>query len=91
MAIGKPGQFGTAIEDAMRRDYTINSMFYNINERKIEDFTGNGIKDMENKVIRTSTDPVKLFTEDDCLPILRAIRFANRFDYQISEDIVLAV
>ena len=39
-------EFGTPSEDAYRRDLTINSMFYNINDEKIEDWTGHGISDL---------------------------------------------
>ena len=40
-------RIGTPLEDALRRDLTINSMFYNVNEKKIEDFTGKGIDDLK--------------------------------------------
>ena len=39
---------GTPIEDAERRDLTINSLFYNLNEGVVEDFTGRGLSDLEN-------------------------------------------
>jgi tRNA nucleotidyltransferase (CCA-adding enzyme) len=41
------------LEDALRRDFTINALFYNINTEEIEDFTKQGVSDIENKVIRT--------------------------------------
>ena len=44
---------GTPKEDAERRDFTINSMFYNIDTEKVEDWTGKGFDDLENKVLRT--------------------------------------
>jgi tRNA nucleotidyltransferase (CCA-adding enzyme) len=80
MAIGHPERFGTAKEDAMRRDFNINSMFYNINEAKVEDLTGKGISDLNNKVINTPEAAVKLLTQDACC-VLRAIRFSNRFNF----------
>ena len=49
---------GTPEEDAFRRDLTINSMFYNINESKVEDFTKMGLTDLQNGIIRTPMDPV---------------------------------
>ena len=80
-------QIGTPKEDAMRRDLTINSMFYNINTRKIEDFTEMGLQDMQAKVIRTPLKAVETFI-DDPLRLIRSVRFAHRFDFTIHEDIV---
>lgn len=80
----------SAEKDAERRDLTINSLFYNINERKVEDFTGNGLKDLENKIIRTPIDPVKTF-KDDPLRIFRAIRFASKYGYEIDKETLNAI
>ncbi len=68
----------TPQEDAQRRDLTINSCFYNINENKLEDFTGMGIKDLISDTIRTPEDPLKTFS-DDPLRIFRVIRFAAKY------------
>ena len=57
-------QIGTPTEDAFRRDLTINAMFYNINEGKIEDFTGLGLQDLKDQRIRTPIDPTKTFFDD---------------------------
>ena len=46
-------KFGTAHEDALRRDFTINSLFYNLNSKKIEDFTKNGLNDLKIGIIRS--------------------------------------
>lgn len=78
-------EFGTAQEDAMRRDATINALFYNLNESKVEDLTGHGITDMHNKIIRTPLEPLQTF-KDDPLRILRLIRFASRLGYKIHEE-----
>lgn len=78
-------EFGTPYEDAMRRDATLNAMFYNIPEDKIEDFTERGLKDLENGVLRTPLSPRKTFL-DDPLRILRLIRFASRFHFQIESE-----
>ena len=51
-------QIGTPSEDAYRRDLTINSLFYNINEEKVEDFTGHGIADLRAGVCRTPLEPL---------------------------------
>ena len=82
-------QIGTPIEDAFRRDLTVNSLFYNINESKVEDWTGLGLIDIQNKVARTPLDPFETFM-DDPLRLLRTIRFANRFNLKIQPEIIKA-
>lgn len=78
---------GTVEEDALRRDLTINALFYNINNDQIEDFTGMGLYDLlEDKVIRTPLSPEVTF-RDDPLRILRILRFAQRFRFRIHNDI----
>lgn len=81
--------FGTATEDAFRRDLTINSMFYNINDALVEDFTENGMEDLRNGVIRTPLPPLETFL-DDPLRVLRAIRFAARFSFDLDQDLKTA-
>ena len=78
-------EFGTPEEDALRRDATINALFYNLTTGEVEDFTGRGLQDMERKVIKTPLAPVQTF-KDDPLRILRCIRFASRLGYQIAEE-----
>lgn len=78
-------EFGTAEEDALRRDATVNALFYNLNESKIEDLTGRGIEDMRNKIIRTPLEPYQTF-KDDPLRVLRLIRFASRLGYRVVEE-----
>ncbi|KAJ5558432.1 hypothetical protein N7535_008643 [Penicillium sp. DV-2018c] len=78
-------EFGTAVEDALRRDATINALFYNLNESKLEDFTGRGLDDLEKKIIRCPMEPYQTF-KDDPLRVLRLIRFASRLNYNIDPD-----
>lgn len=80
-------RIGTAEEDAFRRDFTINSIFYNLNERRIEDLTNNGIEDLYDRVIRTPLDPMKTFL-DDPLRALRAFRFTSRLHFRIEEGLM---
>ncbi|KAL3467762.1 hypothetical protein BJX64DRAFT_273776 [Aspergillus heterothallicus] len=75
-------EFGTPEEDALRRDATINALFYNLNESKVEDLTGRGLEDMHNEIIRTPMEPFQTF-RDDPLRVLRLIRFASRLGYRI--------
>ncbi|KAL8726395.1 MAG: hypothetical protein Q9166_006746 [cf. Caloplaca sp. 2 TL-2023] len=77
--------FGTPEDDALRRDATVNAMFYNLDKSEVEDFTGRGFKDMERRVIKTPLSPYQTF-KDDPLRVLRAIRFASRLGYKIDEE-----
>ena len=71
--------------DSIRRDLTINSLYFNIFTEEIVDPTGKGLDDIKNHTIRTSnTDPDIVFN-DDPLRILRVIRFAARFGWNIEE------
>ena len=73
--------FTTAEEDAKRRDFTINGMFLDPIENKVIDYVG-GQEDLKNKVLRAIGDPNHRF-EEDHLRLLRAVRFAARFDLQM--------
>ncbi|APA12836.1 hypothetical protein sscle_10g076060 [Sclerotinia sclerotiorum 1980 UF-70] len=75
---------GTAEEDALRRDATINALFYNLHTDIVEDFTG-GLADMKAKVIKTPLEPYTTF-KDDPLRVLRLIRFASRLDFKIDSE-----
>ena len=74
--------FGSPAEDAIRRDATINAMFYNLQTQEVEDLSGSGKYDLEHGIIRTPLDPYQTF-KDDPLRVLRLIRFASRFQYKI--------
>jgi len=76
--------FGSAEEDALRRDFTVNALFYNIADFSIIDYA-NGMEDLEKKIIRVIGDPETRFTEDP-VRILRAIRFAAALDFTIEES-----
>ncbi|XP_074563184.1 tRNA nucleotidyltransferase cca2 [Curcuma longa] len=79
-------KFGTAKEDAYRRDLTINSLFYNINTSSVEDLTGRGVQDLRNGYVVTPLPPKATFL-DDPLRVLRAIRFGARFEFSLDEDL----
>ncbi|KAJ4701094.1 CCA tRNA nucleotidyltransferase [Melia azedarach] len=79
-------KFGTAEEDAYRRDLTINSLFYNINTGSVEDLTGRGIADLKHGKIVTPLPPKATFL-DDPLRVLRAIRFGARFGFVLDEEL----
>ncbi|KAH9296288.1 hypothetical protein KI387_039876, partial [Taxus chinensis] len=79
-------RFGTAKEDAYRRDLTINSLFYNINTGSVEDLTGRGISDLKAGIIATPLPPKDTFL-DDPLRVLRAVRFGARFGFKLDDEI----
>jgi len=79
-------RFGTALEDALRRDFTINALFYNCMTGHVEDLTGHGTADLAARLVRTPLPPSVTFL-DDPLRILRAVRFASRLDYCLHTDI----
>ena len=83
--------FSTAEEDAARRDFTINGMFFDPVANEVLDFVG-GRADLERRVIRAIGDPAQRFAEDR-LRILRAVRFATVLGFEIepaTRDAVLA-
>jgi poly(A) polymerase len=77
--------FGEAHEDALRRDFTINALFYDLERRQVLDWCG-GMADIRGRVIRTIGDPTVRFREDP-VRILRAIKFAARLDVGISPEV----
>ena len=82
--------FGTLEEDAYRRDLTINSLYKNLSTDKILDPTGKGLKDISDKLIRTTSMPHIIFS-DDPLRMLRVIRFATRFGWDVDEETYLGI
>ncbi|OAA68353.1 tRNA nucleotidyltransferase [Niveomyces insectorum RCEF 264] len=77
-------EFGTAEEDALRRDATVNALFYNLHTGAVEDFTG-GLPDLAARRIKTPLAPLQTFT-DDPLRVLRLVRFASRLQFAIDPD-----
>ena len=86
--IHRDNTFGTPEEDAFRRDFTINALFYDIASYSIIDYVG-GLKDLENKLVRSIGDPGTRFLEDP-VRMLRAVVFAARLDFSIDEPILEA-
>jgi tRNA nucleotidyltransferase/poly(A) polymerase len=82
-------RFTNAAEDAARRDFTINGMFYDPLERKVIDFV-DGQADLKKKIIRTIGRPEQRFAED-YLRMLRAVRFATQLDFEIEPNTLSAV
>jgi poly(A) polymerase len=76
--------FSSPEQDAQRRDFTINGMFYDPVAEKVIDFVG-GCADIAAKLVRAIGDPARRFAEDR-LRMLRAVRFATVLDYQIDKQ-----
>ncbi|MGA2028646.1 MAG: CCA tRNA nucleotidyltransferase [Verrucomicrobiota bacterium] len=81
--------FANAEADALRRDFTVNGLFYDSLTKKIRDWVG-GEKDLRAKIIRTIGAPEERFAEDH-LRLLRAIRFAAQLDFKIEPKTFAAV
>jgi len=73
--------FGNIEEDAQRRDFTINALYYNSADSSIEDYTG-GLEDIKKKHLRSIGDPVKRF-RDDPVRIIRAGRFCAQLGFTL--------
>ncbi len=81
--------FGTPYEDALRRDFTINGLFYDIASLSIIDYVG-GLEDLGAGLIRTIGDPDIRFQEDP-VRMMRAVEFASRLGFAITPDAYEAI
>jgi poly(A) polymerase len=82
-------EFANAEADAVRRDFTVNGLFYDPLTKKIHDWVG-GEKDLRAKIIRTIGAPEERFGEDH-LRLLRAVRFAAQLDFEIESQTFAAI
>ena len=81
---------GTIKQDVFRRDLTINSLLQNLVSGEIIDLTGKGQDDIAKGVIRTPSEPDRIFT-DDPLRLMRAVRFAGRYNYTVPDFMVASI
>lgn len=89
LLIRSDNSFGVAHEDAMRRDFTINALFYDIETQQILDWVG-GMEDIEGSVVHTIGEPEVRFREDP-IRILRALKFAGRLGFGMTPDVYDAI
>ena len=87
--IRRDNTFGTPEEDAFRRDFTVNALFYDIATFSVIDYV-EGLEDLENRVIRTIGDPAVRFREDP-VRMLRAAALAARLGFTIDRDTAEAI
>lgn len=76
--------YGTIEEDAWRRDFTVNALYYDITNFSVVDFTG-GMEDLRNGLIRMIGDPTQRYHEDP-VRLLRAVRLAAKLNFKIHPD-----
>jgi len=81
--------YGTLEDDAWRRDFTVNALYYNIYDFSIVDYT-NGLKDLENKTIRIIGDANERLQEDP-VRMLRAVRFAAKLNFKIEPSLSASI
>lgn len=81
LMLASDNTYGTIEEDAWRRDFTVNALYYNIADFSVVDYTG-GMNDLKNKTIRMIGDPVQRYHEDP-IRLLRAIRLAAKLNFKI--------
>jgi len=87
--IRRDNTFGTPEEDAFRRDFTVNALFYDIANFSVIDWVS-GLEDLTARVIRTIGDPAQRFREDP-VRMLRAVALAARLDFTIDPDSAEAI
>lgn len=73
--------YGSLESDAIRRDFTVNALYYTLNDFAIHDYTG-GMRDLEQRTLRIIGDPATRYKEDP-VRMLRAVRFAGKLGFQI--------
>ncbi len=84
LLITRDNVFGTAEEDAVRRDFTVNGLFYDVAKGEVIDYVG-GRRDLDDRRIATIGDP-EIRMREDPVRALRAVRFASRLGFTIEPD-----
>lgn len=87
--INEDNFYGTAEEDAVRRDFTVNALFYDPLKQKMLDYC-NGLADIENRTIRIIGDPIIRLNEDP-IRILRGIRLAHKLNFNLEANLRSAI
>ncbi len=83
--IMRDNEYGSAEQDAWRRDFSVNSLFYDPAEEKVLDFTGQGLPDIHNKLVRILGDPDVRFHEDP-VRMLRGLKLVGTYAFGIENN-----
>ena len=89
LLIRRDNFFGRADEDAVRRDFTINALFYDLEAKQVIDWCG-GVEDLQRRSVRTIGDPIVRFLEDP-VRMLRAIKFSSRLNLGMTPNVYHAI
>lgn len=84
LLITEDNEYGTANEDAQRRDFTVNGLFLEPREHQVIDYV-EGLQDLEDRTLRTIGKPELRLLEDP-VRIMRAVKFATRLDFRIEDE-----
>ena len=87
--VHRDNTFGTPEEDAFRRDFTVNALFYDVATKSVIDYVG-GLEDLQQRVIRSIGDPHVRFVEDP-VRMFRAAVFAARLGFDMDEVVLEAI
>lgn len=88
--IWSDNEFGTLEEDAARRDFTVNSLYYDVcGKRGIIDFAG-GLKDLKKRIVRALGDPAERFDEDP-VRMIRALKLCGQYQFTLARDLAKAL
>lgn len=85
----KDNVYGTVLDDALRRDFTINALYYSVEDFSVRDFS-NGVKDLQLRQIRLIGDPQARYREDP-VRMLRALRFAAKLNFSLAPETAAAI
>jgi poly(A) polymerase len=89
LLITHDNEFGNAEQDAVRRDFTINALLYDVRSEEVIDYVG-GVQDLNDRVLRTIGDPAVRFAEDP-VRMLRAVKFMSRLGLSPAPDLDAAM
>jgi putative nucleotidyltransferase with HDIG domain len=78
--------FGSIQDDCVRRDFTVNALYLNISTSEVYDYTGKGLDDLKNEIIRVTNDNPDVVFSDDPLRIIRGCRFASQLGFNIEKN-----
>lgn len=89
LLIVRDNVYGTQMDDSLRRDFTLNSLYYDIDEEEVIDYAG-GVRDIQRRLLCTNGDPQIRFQEDP-VRILRAVRFSCRLNLELEPSVFTAM